>query len=72
MDEILTLTHSEQESSESESRSNLKEGTDTGMSPPREKKARKLSGAATYKTKFSATYKKEYPFIISVQGDLRR
>ena len=69
MDEILTLTDSEHESSKSESSSNLKEGTDTGMSPPREKKARKLSRAATYKTKFSTTWKKEYPFITSVQGD---
>ena len=72
MGEILTLTDSKQESSESESSSNLKEGTDTGMSPPTEKKARKLSGAATYKTKFSATSKKEYPFITSVQGDPHR
>ena len=57
-----TYPESVSESSESESAS-------TSMSPPRPIKSRKLSGAATYKSKFNSAWIKEYPFITSVPGD---
>ena len=57
-----TDTYPESESSESET-------TSTSMSPPRPKKCRKLSGAATYKSRFNSAWIKEYPFITSVPGD---
>ena len=60
----------EQDSSESESRPTLSnERANALLSPPKQKKARKLCGPATYKTKFNANWKKKYPFITSVQGD---
>ena len=48
-------------------------GTESGsedelLSPPREK-ARKLCGAAKYRTKFKSLWKGEFPFIASVPGD---
>lgn len=42
------------------------------LSPPRPKKTRKIAGAATYKTKVNPVWKKEFPFITSVTGDLYR
>ena len=39
------------------------------LSPPKTKKAKKFTGAATYKTKFNLDWRKEFPFITSVQND---
>ena len=39
------------------------------LSSPKPKKAKKLQGAATYKTNFRSAWTKEYPFISSVHGD---
>ncbi len=39
------------------------------MSPPRSKKAKKLTGAATYRTKFNPEWKREFSFVTSVHGD---
>ena len=36
---------------------------------PVSKRSRKLSGAATYRTKFNRAWTKDYPFISSVQND---
>ena len=44
------------------------------LNPPTPKKAKpsKFKGAAKYKTKFNPDWKKEFPFITSVAGDLYR
>ena len=42
------------------------------LSPPKTKRTKKFTGAATYKTKFNLDWKKEFPFITSVQNDLYR
>ena len=39
------------------------------LSSPKPKKAKKLQGAATYKTSFRSAWTKMYPFISSVHGD---
>ena len=46
----------------------------TTESPPTPKKAKtsKFKGTAKYKTKFNPDWKKEFPFITSVAGDLYR
>ena len=41
-----------------------------GEGPP--SKFRKLQGAATYRHKYNSDWKKEFPFIDSVKGDLFR
>ena len=63
-DQVAAVESTENGSSESDS-----ERLDLSMSPPKPKKSRKLSGAATYKTKFNSAWIKEYPFVTSVPGD---
>ena len=45
------------------------ESEDRQLTPPRPKKSKKLTGAATYKTKFNSAWIKDFPFITSVHGD---
>jgi len=45
------------------------DGEDVSLSPPKPKMAKKLLGAATYKTKFNPSWTKEYSFITSVPSD---
>ena len=45
------------------------DGEDVSLSPPKPKMAKKLLGAATYKTKFNLNWTKEYSFITSVPSD---
>lgn len=40
--------------------------------PPCKMSMRKFHGAATYKSKYNPAWKKEFPFIDSVSGDLYR
>ena len=49
-------------------RSGSPDTSDCKDGPPVSKRT-KLSGAATYKTKFKEEWKKEFPFINSVHGD---
>ena len=45
------------------------EESECEMSPPRSKKVKKLTGAATYRTKFNPEWKREFSFVTSVHGD---
>ena len=44
--------------------------SDQEEAPP--SKVRKFHGAATYKSKYNSAWKKEFPFIDSVRGDMYR
>ena len=43
-------------------------GSERELSPPKFK-MKKLTGAATYRTKFNQDWKKEFSFVKSVRGD---
>ena len=49
---------------------NFEAGSISPPSPKRLKTTKSLSGAALYKTKFNPAWKKEFPFITSVEGDV--
>ena len=58
-------TTSESDSSDTDTEKHAEDS----LGPSAPKKSRKFSGAATYKTKFKPVWKKEFPFVTSVQGD---
>ena len=62
------LSTSEIASEMDTTRSGSLDTSDCEDGPPVSKRT-KLSGAATYKTKFTEEWKKEFPFITSVHGD---
>ena len=57
------------ESTENSSSESDSECKDLSLTPPKPKKSSKLSGAATYKTKFYCAWINEYPFSTSVPGN---